>query len=192
MKIRFGFVSNSSSSSFIVAFPRIPANVEDTIEMLFGEGWQSKHRDPTRDYAIAARVYSDIFFRSQTIGGQFPLSQLKQRWSSWSPIEHMPDELDFIIDQIQPLEIKASDIRKKIDKIYLEIESDARTEKIDKEYKKIHKLEDKIADAYIKEFKKLCKEMYLFEFDYADDRREGELEHGKIFSKFPYVQFSHH
>jgi len=36
MKIRNGFVSNSSSSSFLVAFPRNPKNVNDVIEMIFG------------------------------------------------------------------------------------------------------------------------------------------------------------
>lgn len=36
MKIRYGFVSNSSSSSFIVAFPRIPSSIEDTKYILFG------------------------------------------------------------------------------------------------------------------------------------------------------------
>jgi len=37
MKIRLGFVSNSSSSSFVVAFPRIPENAKDVQEMVFGD-----------------------------------------------------------------------------------------------------------------------------------------------------------
>jgi len=37
MKIRNGFVSNSSSSSFVVAFPRNPKSVEDVQEMVFGD-----------------------------------------------------------------------------------------------------------------------------------------------------------
>jgi hypothetical protein len=36
MKIRSGFVSNSSSSSFVVCFPRKPESVDDVQEMLFG------------------------------------------------------------------------------------------------------------------------------------------------------------
>jgi len=35
MKIRTSFVSNSSSSSFLVAFPRLPKSVEDVQDMVF-------------------------------------------------------------------------------------------------------------------------------------------------------------
>lgn len=39
MKIRNGFVSNSSSSSFVVAFPKKPETVEEVKDMLFGNGY---------------------------------------------------------------------------------------------------------------------------------------------------------
>jgi hypothetical protein len=37
MKIRNGFVSNSSSSSFVVAFKTVPTSVEEVKKMLFGD-----------------------------------------------------------------------------------------------------------------------------------------------------------
>ena len=37
MKIRNGHVSNSSSSSFIVVFKKVPENVEEMKKMLFAE-----------------------------------------------------------------------------------------------------------------------------------------------------------
>lgn len=37
MKIRNGFVSNSSSSSFVVAFPEFPMNARHVKKMMFGE-----------------------------------------------------------------------------------------------------------------------------------------------------------
>lgn len=44
MKIRTSFVSNSSSSSFLVAFPRNPKSAEEVQEMLFGE--QTTYANP--------------------------------------------------------------------------------------------------------------------------------------------------
>jgi len=39
MKIRNGFVSNSSSSSFVVVFPKKPDSIEELKDILFGKGY---------------------------------------------------------------------------------------------------------------------------------------------------------
>jgi len=67
MKIRNGFVSNSSSSSFIVAFPRKPESVKDVIDMLFGgfpdktfrPDWDDEY-PPIRSKSLAAQIFDDI------------------------------------------------------------------------------------------------------------------------------------
>lgn len=44
MKIRNGFVSNSSSSSFIVSFDKKPSSAEELREILFGDKEYIEHR----------------------------------------------------------------------------------------------------------------------------------------------------
>ena len=64
MKIRSGFVSNSSSSSFVVIFPKIPKNQEDVKNMLFKEGektYSSAYDDDCWPVdQVAQTVWDDI------------------------------------------------------------------------------------------------------------------------------------
>ena len=69
MKIRSGFVSNSSSSSFIVAFPRKPRNVDEMRTMVFGNVSPNETRCPSWDndstyghtvQAMAEQIFSDL------------------------------------------------------------------------------------------------------------------------------------
>jgi hypothetical protein len=63
MKIRQGFVSNSSSSSFIVVFPKVPENKEDVHQILFRgkEGGLSVYdKDGLSFNQISEIVYNDI------------------------------------------------------------------------------------------------------------------------------------
>jgi hypothetical protein len=63
MKIRNGFVSNSSSSSFVVAFPSEPKNYDNVFEMMFHgkEGGISIYDTEGMSHSqIADRVWRDI------------------------------------------------------------------------------------------------------------------------------------
>lgn len=60
MKIRNGFVSNSSSSSFLVIFPHAPASKEDIKDMLFGDGYTMDDLwDGNTLEELSQRIFSD-------------------------------------------------------------------------------------------------------------------------------------
>ena len=61
MKIRNGFVSNSSSSSFIVAFPQRPKTEEETFQMMFNsEEDIETYGERLSTKEIVSVVFSDI------------------------------------------------------------------------------------------------------------------------------------
>ena len=63
MKIRNGFVSNSSSSSFVVAFPKKPKSFDDVYEAMFNSkdgGISVYDYDGMSHNQIAMRVWEDI------------------------------------------------------------------------------------------------------------------------------------
>jgi len=67
MKIRNGFISNSSSSSFIVAFPSIPQSESELQKMLFEDKEEVFYSDKTYPILeIVKQVFSDF-------SNQFPL-----------------------------------------------------------------------------------------------------------------------
>ena len=77
MKIRNGFVSNSSSSSFVIAFPHKPKSIEETGNMIFGQGYNPNERV---DYEyndtgftkgqVAEKVFRDISASSKPTKSQ--------------------------------------------------------------------------------------------------------------------------
>lgn len=56
MKTRTGFVSNSSSSSFVVAFPHIPHNVDEVFDLLFDGAKNSSNIE----YEFAQTIFAEI------------------------------------------------------------------------------------------------------------------------------------
>ena len=64
MKKRIGFISNSSSSSFVVGFPRIPKDEKDLHDMMFPMG--AENITPYDETMTSKEICSIVFSEMQT------------------------------------------------------------------------------------------------------------------------------
>ena len=86
MKIRNGFVSNSSSSSFIVVFDKRPDSVEELKDMMFpnnkNEDTLCYYGEPETISTIVETVYKDIEYQEK--GNISSLSELMNSFNNYS------------------------------------------------------------------------------------------------------------
>lgn len=195
MKIRSGFVSNSSSSSFIVGFPSIPGSPESLEVMMFGKPTEIQPYDfvdPTPSIEIAKRVFRDMSagdFKTARLTKRKAMDVLQEGSFPGQPPydyrkERKPDKIRKAYSEETGKDINDDDADPRIQKIY----SKACKEERDQELK----LRQTAAKAFIEGFWNSVKGMKVFRFEYADDGGEGNLEHGNIFRKLPHVQISKH
>ena len=165
MKIRNGFVSNSSSSSFLVAFDRKPATVKELQKILFGDKKYIAYYDYVHSTEKAAEtVFNDLQKQS-------PLA-----------LNDVADELSYgYVGEDGELD-------------FPHYNPEATPEEHDRswnEYENKRKqISQRVADEKWKEWK--GKEIYRFEYSDNEGEFFCTLEHGDIFSNLPHVQISHH
>lgn len=165
-------IVNSSSSSFIVAFPKVPATVEELQSMLFdkdqakypapdeeGDYWD---RFPVRD--VAETVFSDMHDGPMEEGDL--LDAFKNSYFSSDEFIHN----DHGLSLSKSLEERYAWLRKQND---LALEYGA---------------------AELKRFKDHNDGSVFYRFEYGDNCGEMEcvMEHGNLFRKLRHVQISHH
>ncbi|MFA5135247.1 MAG: hypothetical protein WC505_05715 [Patescibacteria group bacterium] len=200
MKIRTGFVSNSSSSSFIVIFPHDPTSAADVMEMMFGAEDMTRYDlSPDR---IAQRVWQDIEWnrndpdnaetmREQAFSGNCGVDDSDilfemlgpepdrndPRWSEWKRCRHDPWSM-----------YVGSVIRAVLGRRDENTSAEKQQERFDTEMSMYNAYHDKVKarlEAEIAERK-------YYVFEYGDENGDGALEHSDIFSHLPHWQISHH
>lgn len=172
MKIRNGFVSNSSSSSFVVAFPKMPTSIEHVKQIMFGddETFPNPYADISYgqsepEYStmkIAETVYDDIL--AQKVNDKKNIIEAFDGWIEGSP------NFEFDCDK------------------------KCTAEEREKKWNNYIKASKKFRNDTAKEFMKDNKDKFIYTFEYSDN--DGDyfctLEHGGIFDRLQHRQINKH
>ena len=164
MKIRRGFVTNSSSSSFVVGFARKPESVNDLRTMLFGDADEHGIYDrnfPTQ--TLAQCVWDDMQNQEPNI-----YSDLLTEFMDGSY------ELDGADDGMECFDLESPEERMAC-------------------FNRIAQHNDELAVRAFSKFMDEHAPLFFYIFGFSDDTPLGSvLEHSGIFDKLTHVRFSHH
>jgi hypothetical protein len=194
MKTRNGFVSNSSSSSFIVGFPKLPSSPEDLEKMMFGHRGEVKPYDfcpETSTIDIAKRVFADINLPNTKRYNKRQL--IKALIEDHHDFPGCPNywNMDKESDKIKHA------YKEETGKDIWDDDADPIAAKFWQKTKDIECLQMKreiaiAAKAFVEGFWPRVKGCTVFDLSYADDSGETNFEHGNIFRKLVHIKISHH
>jgi len=179
MKTRCGFVSNSSSSSFILSLVKKPETVEEMKEILFGddEYYYDPYYDPSSSYfadrtekylalEVAQTVFDDL--KDQTSMNEGKVAE--ELGSGWADIELDNGE---VAPKYENFPKKGSTN--------------------DYDWEAYQKASDIFFKKAAKELIAESKDKELYVVSYSDDCSYGcALEHGTLFDRVDHFRISHH
>lgn len=169
MKIRNGLVSNSSSSSFIIALPKGIGTVEYLHEVLFGDNDVIMYFDEAVDSKkCSERVFSDI--SNKTVATDLEMiNSLEHGW--FNGYKDLPGCVDF---DIEGVEFNSEEWRAN--------------------WKELEKENVRRAKAIVKQFKKDNPDTDMYVLTYSDNNGnfESKMEHAGVFDNIPHIQTSYH
>lgn len=217
MKIRNGFISNSSSSNFIVGFPHKPQSIDDTFNMMFS-GYDKNTSIGEYDtkmtaYEIATEVFNSLnstHCYEENVGelNRFELVDLLSKEIDqdvrYSEFDNESDNLNKY-PQIREIEKKLSEIKQKYDKkMYHYNKQITDKERLDlyrqqqEESETLEKQKEELilteAQRQTDEFLKPETAHFIAGFHFSDSSQKGSvLEHSNIFRNLPInIRISNH
>jgi len=179
MKIRNGFVSNSSSSSFVVSFPEKPKDVNDVKRMLFDA-----------DSKWFGNPYTHKKYSVEQVSGTVWNDLIKQRPNSFKKIvkaigggwfseyDGLPGHADYDVFSVDGLNSKSTEDKIRMREIFKIME--------DENYIRAYNI--------ARRFMSNNKKTFIYTFQYADENGEyfSTLEHGFLFKRLNYIVTSYH
>jgi len=181
MKIRNGFVSNSSSSSFIVAFSKLPESAEELRQMMFGDKELVASYDvPAKTADLAEIVFQDIQAQldklphsRETLADEFAS---EASWKVYERREKLRRDRD-------------GGYRRSVRNM-TEAEVAVREKEWEEDKIARKQLENQMADEMLSDEGFHGKTLLIF--DYEDKGDTLVLETGNVFRKFPHRRISNH
>jgi hypothetical protein len=171
MKVRSGFVSNSSSSSFILALPKHLKSVEDVKSVLFPQkyypdGIVYAYYD-TEQYSVdevAQCIFNTLSCKDKDVIGEFV---------------GIPGSMYDVVSSMMGQSPAFDDINN--------------AKAIDEYYEKMQDVESTLSNVMCDQFVKLHPNCYFYVGKFADDTNmQSTIEHGNIFDNVPHIKISHH
>lgn len=172
MKRKLDFVTNSSSSSFVVAWPEKVEFYDQVKEIvIFTEKADIVYKDcmNQKPFIIEDTPRCINKIAKEVVSGYF---------DGWYESDECPEYKEIMRRRYTTKDISDDDYRKGIDKAYKIIE------------KENMKRAKKIAKKFV--MNNLGKYAYIYEYADGDGRIFSELEHGNTFEYLQHIQISHH